>query len=390
MRCHQFCLLCCFLACLTAPACASESSSREGDPSDAGQTPSADASGGDHGQDAAPPDGEADAGADAGDRDPPDSDERAHLQACYVPAEWGRAAFDDGAKYTTPSIAGAAGEEQGYEFLAADEFEGGYRQQLWVEIYPRSQEAALTGSFDLAAEDFTYATCERCVLIAAGISEDQTKYFLAASGTLELTRVTTSEIAGTLADVTLVEVAIDAATNETRRVENGCTTHIAHLDFGYAPPELPEHIAACFVPESISSQAFRGFIYELTANAARGEFFYRAREVPAAGSGMPSMILYVEVWQGGTGTFDLSTSEDHNVLVEAVMPDGRQRGYAAISGELVLSALSQDLMEGQLRDVHLQAAEITEDAFSLIEGDECATEIPSLAFSSADATSLDD
>ena len=328
---------------------------------------------------------------DAGDDPvPPAPNELAHLSACYVPAEWGSDAFDEGSDYAVE--AGVEGGEASYAFLAADSFENdSYRQELWIELYPSSATAALTGSFDLADEDFTYATCEHCVLIAAGVSASEMKYFLAESGTLELTEVTSSKISGALIDVTLVEVTIaDEATLATERVEDGCVTHIARFDFGHAPPELPEHVAACFVPESIDSQAFDDFIYELIADESREEFFYLAMDVPTPGSGMPSMTLYVEVWQAGLGTFDLATSNNHNVLIETVMPDGRGKGYVATSGELVLTALSETLMEGELRNVGFSAAEITEDSFSLIDGDACVTQLPSLFFSSADATDLDE
>ena len=381
----------CSLFCLTASACSSSSSANEENVPDAGHSALADASG-HHGQDASQPDGDSDASsgesADAGEK-PLDPETIAHLQACYVPAEWRSDAFDEGTSYSTSSLGSdGSGEDAGYEFLAADAFEGGYFQQLWIELYPRSPETVLTGSFDLAAEDFSYATCERCVLIAAGISETETKYFLAESGTLELTEVTAAKIAGALIDVALVEVSI-AEDLTTAPVEGGCTTHIARLDFNHAPPELPEHLAACFVPERFSSQAFGDYIYELTANEKREEFFYRAMEIPAVGSGMPSMTLYIEVWRGGTGEFDLAISDDHNVLIESVMPNGQAKGYLASSGTLNLTALSETLMEGWLEDVHLDAAEITEeDIFRPIEGDVCSTELPSLAFSSADATIL--
>lgn len=389
MRTNLFKLILCSSICLTALACGSGEASNEDERLDAGFGDVADASSGNHGQDASWPDGASDAGerADAGE-EPLDPETLAHLQACFVPAEWGRDAFDEGTTYSTSSLeSDVAGGDVGYEFLAADAFEGGYLQQLWIELYPRSQETALTGSFELAAEDFSYATCERCVLIAAGISETETKYFLAESGTLSLTEVTTSTISGTLTDVTLVEVSIGEDLT-TARVEGGCATHIARLDFSHAPPELPGHVSACFVPERFSSQAFGDYVYELTADETREEFFYRAMEIPAVGSGMPSMTLYVEVWRGGTGEFDLATSDDHNVLIESVMPDGRERGYLATSGTLNLTALSETLMEGWLEDVHLDAAEITEDSFRPIEGDACSTELPSLSFSSADATIL--
>ncbi|MDR0965508.1 MAG: hypothetical protein LBM75_03220 [Myxococcales bacterium] len=321
--------------------------------------------------------------------DPLDPNDLAQLSDCFVPANWTQSAFDEGSTYAVDLTE----ESISYEFAASDSFDGGFAQQLWIELYPLQTSATTTGSFDLSDEDFTYATCERCVLIAAGRSETEIKYYLAESGTLTLTEVSSQRISGTLTDVTLVEVTIDENTFATARVADGCSTHIARLDFGYAPPTLPPHIEACFIEESLAPNTFDDFILGLSTSD--GNHFYQAMNLPDPSSGLPYLQLFIEVYDDGLGSFDLSGAETncptcmHLVIVEATMPSGEMKTYVSDSGRLVLTALSDELMEGRLEDVHLVETIIDESTsvFTPVSGG-CQSQIPSLSFSSDDADPL--
>jgi hypothetical protein len=102
---------------------------------------------------------------------------------------------------------------------------------------PPFQSGFKTGTFDLAGET-EFKSCGTCVLIAAHCSNcDLTtgagvgSWYMAMGGTLKLTTLTTTSVAGTLTDATLMHVAINFTTGDTTPASDACTTQIAAATF---------------------------------------------------------------------------------------------------------------------------------------------------------------
>lgn len=118
--------------------------------------------------------------------------------------------------------------------LAAPGLGGADLDLMGIEVY----DLGLTGSVDLGdATNNNYISCQACVRVL----EDSTdmgpaRDFFQAAGTLELGATTPFYIAGTLTDVTLVEVTI-AEDFTTTPVPGGACLHIASYTFDIpAPP----------------------------------------------------------------------------------------------------------------------------------------------------------
>ena len=277
-------------------------------------------------------------------------------------------------------------DEDGYEYLANHKVDATYAQMLSIGLWPLSETTQLKGSFDLSQEPLSYARCERCVLVIAGKSETDQKHYLASGGTLKVTELSDTKIAGSLTNVRLVEVTINESTLATARVEGGCEIEIPSLAFSYEEPTEPidPHVEECLVPESYGPTQF-DYVWGYESNS--NGYFYMASELPAA-IGLPMVTLNVEAFVAGTGTFNLagcetsSASCDRTVVLEAQSVRGDKKYYVGRSGRLVLTELSEDVMVGRLEQVELIEALYDEyDGFTPIP-DGCTTRIDSLEFSS--------
>jgi hypothetical protein len=164
------------------------------------------------------------------------------LERCYAPAAFGADSFT-----SEPAL---LVDEDGYEYLANHEVDAPFAQTLSVALWPLSASTAIEGTFDLSQEPFSYASCERCVLVIAGRSAEDQKYYLAREGTLSITEVGARRIAGSLANVRLAEVVIDERTLATSLVGGGCELEIPSLSFEYGEPDEPldPHVEQCFLP----------------------------------------------------------------------------------------------------------------------------------------------
>lgn len=304
----------------------------------------------------------------------------AQMQRCYAPASFPATAFASEPSYLV--------DADGYEYQANDLTDATYRQSISVALWPLSAATPLVGAFDLSKEPFDYSKCERCVLITAGKSATDQKRYLASKGTLTITEVGAKKIVGKLEGLELVEAAIDENTLATTRVSGGCSLTIPVLEFSYAEPAVDDRITRCFLPESFASEQFRDFVYPYEAN--EDGYFYRAIESPSA-AGVPNLTLFVEVYADGTGTFPLAGAETncaacfHFVLIEAQAPSGAKKTYVSSAGSLVLTELSPTAMVGKLDNVTLVETTISGSTFTPVAGG-CSTSIPSLDFSSRDAT----
>lgn len=107
----------------------------------------------------------------------------------------------------------------------------------WIEFW--SNES--TGTFDLSVDpDDSYATCEHCVRVFEDIDQDNNiaRQYFQSSGTMEITDATdllNGVSAGSLTDVTLVEVTIDPNTYESTPVADGSCLHISSFQWDTTP-----------------------------------------------------------------------------------------------------------------------------------------------------------
>jgi hypothetical protein len=304
------------------------------------------------------------------------------LDRCWAPASFSSTAFDSSPTYTV--------DQDGYEYTANHVADAPYAQMLSVAVWPLSASTRLTGTFDLAAEPFTYAECEHCVLVIAGKSSSQQKHYLAKEGTLSITALSATHVAGSLSGVKLIEVTINESTFATSPVQGGCSIEIPTLAFDYTRSEDPldPHVEQCFVPETYGSDQFRDFIYDYEANDAG--WFYRAIEMPDTSSS-PNVTLFIEAYAAGTGSFPLAGCEvdspscKHMVVLEAQVRSGEMKTYVSSGGTLVLTEQSDTAMVGRLENVTLVETVISNGVFTPVSGG-CSTSIPALSFSSRDAT----
>jgi hypothetical protein len=225
------------------------------------------------------------------------------------------------------------------------------------------------------------------VLVIAGKSLP-TRSTTWRQGTLAVSAVDATKIAGTLTDVRLAQVTIDEQTLATSLVPGGCTLEIPTLAFTYGGGTVDPRIAQCYLPETFGADAFADYVYDYEANASG--WFYRAIDLPDA-PGIPNLTLFVEVYEEGTGTFALAGAETncpscmHFVIIEAQAVSGSKKTYVSSGGSLVLSELSSTAMAGRLEDVTLVETTISGSTFTPVAGG-CTTSIPSLAFDSRNAT----
>jgi len=106
-------------------------------------------------------------------------------------------------------------------------------------LYFYAYEEGLTGSFDLGSGDeASFATCLACLLVVEDqpAEGDPARIYFQQSGTLDLGTTTPYYIAGSLTDVTLVEVTLDDETGASTPVPNGQCLHITNLTFDIQPP----------------------------------------------------------------------------------------------------------------------------------------------------------
>ncbi len=103
----------------------------------------------------------------------------------------------------------------------------------------QAYDPELTGTFDLGAgEEANYATCMACLLVIEDqpAEGDPARIFFQQSGTLDLGTTSPYYIAGSLTDVTLVEITIDSETGESTPVPDGQCLHVTNLSFDVQPP----------------------------------------------------------------------------------------------------------------------------------------------------------
>jgi len=97
-----------------------------------------------------------------------------------------------------------------------------------------------TGTFQLSGQT-NLMTCGSCVIIAAGCNNCDVmsgqgvgSWYIANAGTLTLTNFTPTNIAGTIANATLVHVNISSTDGATTPAGDGCTTQLTSASFSAA------------------------------------------------------------------------------------------------------------------------------------------------------------
>lgn len=119
---------------------------------------------------------------------------------------------------------------------------------LQIELYagfgafPGALPAA-GATVQITGAEANYATCGACVRIftdldtSTGNSAEENSYF-ATSGTIQLTSITETSVAGTLTNLQFDHVAIDPNTFNSTSLNDGCSASLASLSFT-ADPEPP-------------------------------------------------------------------------------------------------------------------------------------------------------
>jgi hypothetical protein len=90
----------------------------------------------------------------------------------------------------------------------------------------------------LTGDEVNYRTCGACIRVYSDIDTDNMTIagtYFATAGTLELTQVSETRLAGTLTNLTLTHVDIDDTTFETTAHADGCSTTLASLAFDIVP-----------------------------------------------------------------------------------------------------------------------------------------------------------
>ncbi|MBW2523927.1 MAG: hypothetical protein JRI23_07125 [Deltaproteobacteria bacterium] len=106
---------------------------------------------------------------------------------------------------------------------------------LYFQIY----DPELTGAIDLSSGDqANFGTCNACLLVIEDAPEegDPARIYFQQSGTVDLGSTTPYYIAGSMSDVTLVEVTINPDTGESTPVSGGQCLTISTLSFDIQPP----------------------------------------------------------------------------------------------------------------------------------------------------------
>jgi hypothetical protein len=120
--------------------------------------------------------------------------------------------------------------------------------QLWLLLYGGygvfgsnpGVDPVTTGTFDIALDEFTYATCGACVFVMADSSTDlgdPNAVYLASAGTLTITSLSPN-VTGYVDNLVLQHVTI--ASDLTTTAVGDCSTTITHADFDVpaTPPAL--------------------------------------------------------------------------------------------------------------------------------------------------------
>jgi hypothetical protein len=147
------------------------------------------------------------------------------------------ACLADPAGYGTATLTNQAGSDSGdgsmssiYGELNTDV--DAFYLELWGGFGVFGTGPVTPGTYDIALDDPTYATCGVCAFVVAdstGSLADPNGVYFAASGQLTLTSVTPS-ITGSVDNLVLNHVTIDPDTLDTTIVGD-CQTTITHADF---------------------------------------------------------------------------------------------------------------------------------------------------------------
>jgi hypothetical protein len=119
--------------------------------------------------------------------------------------------------------------------------------QLWLLLYGGygvfgtnpGVDPVTVGTFDIANDVFTYATCGACLFVMANNTTDLADpngVYLASAGTLTITSLSPN-VTGSVDNLVLQHVTIDGTTLDTTAVGD-CTTTITHADFD-VPATVP-------------------------------------------------------------------------------------------------------------------------------------------------------
>ncbi len=94
-----------------------------------------------------------------------------------------------------------------------------------------------TGTYTIAGDDAQYSTCGLCLLILTDATDtdpttgDFTDTYLATSGTVKITKLTSTKLQGTITNAVFTHVTIDSTSYVSTPVGDGCGSAIDSMTF---------------------------------------------------------------------------------------------------------------------------------------------------------------
>lgn len=181
-----------------------------------------------------------------GNKGPPDAaprpDAPPDAAACTAPSSF-TAVSNLALSYKQDRDDITAGDQE--EWKAIGEIDAAaLRDLLWIELFEGPSPQYTTLDFpatpftiQLTGAELDYLTCSTCITITTDVdvsmldpgSVDYVDAYMARSGSVTITTLTSTEISGTLADIELAHV--DISNTGTAVNPSGCTTTLASLAF---------------------------------------------------------------------------------------------------------------------------------------------------------------
>jgi hypothetical protein len=96
-------------------------------------------------------------------------------------------------------------------------------------------------TIEITGDEANYATCGACIRVYTDVTEDAYggDYF-ATAGTLQLMKVSETQLAGTITNLTFTHVDIDDTTFTSTPHADGCTANLGSLAFDVVPTQIQD------------------------------------------------------------------------------------------------------------------------------------------------------
>jgi hypothetical protein len=141
-----------------------------------------------------------------------------------------RRSYGELGRRSAPMTGGTAERPLGWKLSLPEECGEGERVELQIELHDGRgvfSGQLRTGTYALVGDELDRRSCGACVELIADQGTSRQACYFATGGTLALTTVSETELAGTLASVRFAEVACD----QFRLLGEACTSWIDSLEF---------------------------------------------------------------------------------------------------------------------------------------------------------------